>query len=248
MWDALLPRCALTKDQVFFFGNLMNHRGSNGTQDLPDWWYVFTWTGLLLSCDTNNASIEPTRIGAYYQSCSSCYGPGLASTRIGRCGLWKGVLWWVWNINRLKGDYLINVASNCAGIFNYFQHGILFSQKCLLFHCFYINFNCGRPMNFSHHFCPGCGGVIRCQSDLGGAYHRSLARTNLRRNHVKLSCVKTGSLSSNQGGWVVPWFRGCIVTHGNGWDKGMNWYHEFKYGVLVFVKVYRYTVPKAVLY
>ena len=153
-----------------------------------------------------------------------------------------------WNINRLKGDYLINVASNCAGIFNYFQHGILFSQKCLLFHCFYINFNCGRPMNFSHHFCPGCGGVIRCQSDLGGAYHRSLARTNLRRNHVKLSCVKTGSLSSNQGGWVVPWFRGCIVTHGNGWDKGMNWYHEFKYGVLVFVKVYRYTVPKAVLY
>ena len=37
MWDALLPRCALTKDQVFFFGNLMNHRGSNGTQDLPDW-------------------------------------------------------------------------------------------------------------------------------------------------------------------------------------------------------------------
>ena len=69
------------------------------------------------------------RIGAYYQSCSSCYGPGLASTRIGRCGLWKGVLWWVWNINRLKGDYLINVASNCAGIFNYFQHGIFFFAK-----------------------------------------------------------------------------------------------------------------------
>lgn len=72
----------------------MNHRGSNGTQDLLDWWSFFTWTELLLSCDTNNASIEPARNGAYYQSCSSCYGPGLASKGIGRCGLWKGVLWW----------------------------------------------------------------------------------------------------------------------------------------------------------
>ncbi len=89
-----------------------------------------------------------------------------------------------------------------------------FSAACmaLLSHVFvllfYVNFNLHR---ISPPFTPALflfrtlGKLcVRCQSDLGGAYHRSVARTNLCRNHVKLSWVKTWSPSSNQGRRVVP--------------------------------------------